>query len=188
MSIFELFLVAVGLSMDAFAVAICAGLSMKKINYKKSMIVGAYFGIFQLLMPLIGFLVASLFANKITAFDHWVAFILLAFIGGKMIKESFEKSSESDSQETSLKLFAMLPLALATSIDALAAGVSFAFLEVNIIPAVSFIGITTFILSVTGVKIGNVFGVKFKSKAELAGGFILIGMGIKILIEHLFFM
>jgi len=204
MSFLELLLVAIGLSMDAFAVAVCAGLTMPKVTIKKSLIVGLYFGIFQAFMPLIGYMLATQFAEKITAFDHWIAFGLLCFIGGKMIVGSFKKEGccdrecpaetctdrecpggeRPDTKETSLKPAKMLPLALATSIDALAMGVSFAFLKVDIVPAVLSIGIITLILSMAGVKIGNVFGTRFKSKAELAGGIVLVLMGLKILFEH----
>jgi putative Mn2+ efflux pump MntP len=186
MSLMELFVFAVGLSMDAFAVAICAGLTMPKATIKKALIVGLYFGIFQAGMPLIGYFAGSLFADKITAHDHWIAFALLLFLGGKMIWESFKKEKVSlEEQETSLGPKKMLPLAVATSIDALAVGVSFAFLQVRIAPAVTFIGITTFAISMAGVKIGNIFGRRFKSKAELVGGIILVLIGAKILMEHL---
>jgi putative Mn2+ efflux pump MntP len=190
MSILELLLIAVGLSMDAFAVAACAGLTMSKVTVKKSLIVGLSFGFFQGIMPLIGWLLATWFADKIIAFDHWIAFVLLCFIGGRMILGSFNKEECSDSNlydnaETSLRPSKMLSLAVATSIDALAVGVSLAFLRVNIISAVSFIGIVTFFLSMLGVKIGNIFGSKFKSKAELAGGVILVLIGLKILLEHM---
>lgn len=184
----ELFLIALGLSMDAFAVAICAGLSMKKLSLKKSLIVGLYFGGFQGVMPLAGYLVGSYFSYAILDFDHWIAFVLLSLIGGKMIIESFKEEGFPDSKspsEASLKPSQMLPLSIATSIDALAVGVSFSFLQVSIVPAVSFIGITTLALSMVGVKIGNAFGMRFKSKAELAGGLILVLMGLKILLEHL---
>lgn len=184
MSLFELILSAVGLSMDAFAVAICIGLSLQKISFKKSLTVGLYFGIFQAVMPLIGYLLASQFADKITAFDHWIAFILLGMIGGKMIKESHAKQECRVGEKVSLKFREMLPLALATSIDALAVGISFAFLKVGIMPSVSFIGIITLLLSMAGVKAGHVFGLKFQSKAELAGGIILILIGLKILLQH----
>ena len=183
MGILELFIVAVGLSMDAFAVAICKGLSTNKLTFLKALIVGLYFGIFQAAMPLIGFLLGSQFADLITSFDHWIAFALLAIIGFKMIKDSFGKDDEK--ADAALTVRAMLPLALATSIDALAVGVSFAFLKVDIVPAVSFIGLTTLGLSMLGVVIGHKFGERFKSKAELAGGIILVLMGIKILLEHL---
>lgn len=185
MSLFELFLLAIGLSMDAFAVAICKGLSMQQFNQKHAAIIALYFGAFQALMPAIGYLLGSRFQQSITAYDHWIAFILLALIGGNMIKESFDHETETNSP--SIHFQEMLILAIATSIDALAVGVTFAFLQVSLIPAVSTIGIITFLISVLGVKIGNVFGMKYKSKAEFAGGVILILIGGKILIEHLFF-
>lgn len=188
MSIIELFLIAVGLSMDAFAVSVCAGLSMAKATFKKAAVAGLYFGIFQAGMPLIGYYAATFFAGYIIAYDHWIAFALLCFLGGKMIAGGLRKGNcdeEAGSTETSLKPAAMLPLAVATSIDALAVGVSFAFLKVSIIPAVTLIGITTFLLSIAGVKIGHMFGLRFKSKAEIAGGIILVLIGVKILLEHL---
>ena len=186
MGILELFILAVGLSMDAFAVAICVGLGLKKITLQKALVVGLYFGGFQALMPLIGYLAGSFFADMITAYDHWIAFGLLGFLGVRMIIGSLKSSKETlPETETSLHPRKMLPLAIATSIDALAVGVSLAFLNVNIIPAVSFIGITTLILSMLGAKIGFVFGLKFKSKAEFAGGVILILIGLNILLEHL---
>lgn len=192
MNLLELFIIAVGLSMDAFAVAVCKGLSMKKINIKKAVIVGLYFGGFQGGMPLIGYLLGVQFQNKISAFDHWIAFILLGIIGINMIKESRNASCEiaidsvgSTHTNNSLSFRNMSVLAVATSIDALAVGVTFAFLNVNIVPAVSFIGIVTLTLSMIGVKIGNVFGEKFKSRAEFAGGLILVLMGVKILLQHL---
>ena len=171
--------------MDAFAVATCFGLTMARVTIKKSLIIGMYFGVFQAAMPIIGYVFAAQFADKITAFDHWIAFALLCFIGGKMIAESFEKENCSESAEKPLDFKTMFPLAIATSIDALAVGVSFAFLQVNIVPAALSIGIITFVLSMIGVKIGSIFGMKFKSKAELAGGIILILIGFKILLEHL---
>lgn len=184
MNIFELLLLAVGLSMDAFAVSICKGLSINEISVKKMGAVGLWFGGFQAIMPLIGYFLGSAFESYITSFDHWAAFILLAFIGGNMIRESLSKSEENF--DNSLKFGAMFPLAVATSIDALAVGVTFGLLpDVNIIFAIGFIGIITFILSAAGVKIGNIFGVKYKSKAEISGGTILILIGIKILIEHI---
>jgi len=187
MSVVELFILAVGLSMDAFAVAICKGLCMRKVTIKKAGIVGLYFGIFQAGMPLIGYILGSQFSDKISSIDHWIAFILLSLIGISMIKEALEKNEENECsiEEAELSFKNMSILAIATSIDALAVGVTFAFLKVNIVPAVSFIGVTTLILSMIGVKIGNIFGVKYKSKAELFGGIILILMGIKILLEHL---
>jgi len=185
MTLLELFLIAVGLSMDAFAVAVCKGLSLKKPGIKNMLIVGAYFGIFQAGMPLIGYFLGSYLSDSIVAFDHWIAFVLLAIIGGKMIKESFEKEECCGCTEEKLKVGDMLTLSVATSIDALAVGVTFAFLKVSIVPAVSFIGVVTFALSALGVKIGSIFGAKYKFKAELAGGVILILMGLKILLEHL---
>jgi len=170
--------------MDAFAVSVCLGLSVKKVTIKRLLVAGLYFGIFQAVMPLIGYIVASGFADMIITFDHFIAFGLLLFLGGKMIFGSFKKD-EATEKDASLSPKHMLPLAIATSIDALAVGVSFAFLQVNIIPAVLFIGITTFILSAAGVKIGSIFGAKFKSKAELLGGIILILIGTNILLEHL---
>ncbi|MCL1976113.1 MAG: manganese efflux pump MntP family protein [Firmicutes bacterium] len=184
MSLFELFLLAIALSIDAFAVSVCAGLGMPRVTLKKALIPGLYFGSLQAIMPLVGYLVARQFAAKIIAYDHWVAFGLLTFLGGKMVWDSFKKESYQD-KEASLSPKQMLPLAVATSIDALAVGVSFAFLQVNILPAVCFIGLTTFSLSVLGVNIGHAFGVKFKAKAELVGGLILALIGLKILLEHL---
>ena len=183
MSIIELFLIAVGLSMDAFAVSICKGLSIGKIKKTDMVIVGLYFGGFQAIMPLMGYFIGSQFKDYITAVDHWIAFGLLLIIGANMIRESFSK--ETDAASNSLCFKTMLPLAIATSIDALAVGVSFAFLEVNIVWAVLLIGVVTFILSTVGVKVGSTFGTKYKAKAELAGGIILILIGTKILLEHL---
>ena len=183
MGFLELFLIAVGLSMDAFAVSICKGLSVRTLKPKHALICGLYFGGFQMLMPLIGFALGVRFQSLITSIDHWIAFVLLALIGANMVRESREQDSENVSD--SFRFMTMLPLAVATSIDALAVGVTFAFLHVNIVWAVTFIGCTTFILSAIGVKVGNVFGMKYKSKAELAGGIILILIGIKILLEHL---
>ena len=183
MDLFTLFILAVGLSMDAFAVSICKGLAMQKITIKKAGIVGLWFGGFQALMPVIGYLLGSTFKDKITAIDHWIAFILLAIIGANMIKEALSK--EEEKEDASLKPKEMFVLAIATSIDALAVGITFSFLNVNILVAASFIGIITFILSALGVKIGNVFGTKYKSKSEFIGGIILILLGVKILLEHL---
>ena len=183
MSIIELFLIAVGLSMDAFAVSICKGLALKKMDLKKACLVGLWFGGFQGLMPFLGFLLGQSFEVYITSIDHWIAFVLLSLIGLSMIREALSK--EEEKADDSLGVKTMLPLALATSIDALAVGVTFAFLRVAILPAVSLIGLTTFILSAAGVKIGNAFGIRYKAKAELAGGIILIAMGLKILLEHL---
>ena len=189
MGLLELFLIAVGLSMDAFAVAVCKGLCMRKVTVKKAGIVGLYFGAFQAGMPLLGYALGVQFQDRITALDHWIAFVLLGLIGTNMIREALSKGEEDcvcpTDEKEELGAKNMLLLAVATSIDALAVGVTFAFLKVQIIPAVSFIGIITFSLSAAGVKIGNVFGVRYKSKAELAGGIILILMGTKILLEHL---
>lgn len=185
MGLFEMFAIAVGLSMDAFAVSICKGLSMKKMSWKNALIAGLYFGGFQALMPLLGYILGSQFESFITNIDHWIAFGLLVFIGGNMIRESRSKCDCCETEDDSFAFKAMITLAIATSIDALAVGITFAFLKVNIITAISFIGIITFIFGVIGVKIGNVFGTKFKSKAELAGGIVLILIGTKILIEHL---
>ena len=182
MSLIELFVIAVGLSMDAFAVSICKGLSMKKMSWKNAGIAGLYFGGFQALMPTIGYFLGVNFADIIRKYDHWIAFVLLAIIGANMIKEAFGDEEEMDSK---FDVKTMIPLAIATSIDALAVGVSFAFLKVQIFYAALFIGITTFVLSFIGIRVGNVFGTRYKSKAEFAGGIILIGMGCKILVEHL---
>lgn len=180
MGIAELLVLAVGLSMDAFAVSICKGLSMGKITPRHMCIAGAWFGGFQALMPVIGYGLGDFFADKITKYDHWIAFILLLLIGGNMIKEAF---GEADEMAADMSVKSMFVLAVATSIDALAVGVTFAFLKVRLIEAVSFIGVTTFVLSAVGVKIGSVFGAKYRSKAELCGGVILMLIGIKILLE-----
>jgi putative Mn2+ efflux pump MntP len=184
MSIWELFVLAVGLSMDAFAVSVCKGLAIGKITVKDAAVVGLWFGGFQALMPLLGYFLGSRFAKYITEYDHWVAFILLALIGINMIRESFSKKEEE--ADSSLGFKKMFLLAVATSIDALAVGITFAFLEnTNIIAAVSFIGIVTFIISAVGVYIGSKFGAKYKNKAELAGGIILVLLGLNILLQHL---
>ncbi len=183
MSLFELFILAVGLSMDAFAVSICKGLSLEEINLKSSAKVGLWFGGFQAFMPLLGFILGVRFKDYITAIDHWIAFVLLGIIGLNMIKEAV-KGGEDD-LDASLSVKKMFPLAVATSIDALAVGITFAFLSVDIIPAVSFIGVITFLLSSFGVAIGHMFGAKYKSKAEFLGGAILVILGVKILLEHL---
>lgn len=186
MSLLNLFFIAIGLSMDAFAVSICKGLATRKLTVRKSIIVGLWFGGFQALMPAIGYLAGYRFQDKITAIDHWIAFILLLFIGAGMIREAFSKEEEAANDSLAFK--EMFLLAVATSIDALAVGVTFAFLpDVPILPAIAFIGIITFLLSAFGMKVGNVFGTRYKSKAEAAGGIILILIGSKILIEHLFF-
>ena len=179
----ELFLLAVGLSMDAYAVSICKGLSIQKLKLRHAMIVGAWFGAFQALLPVIGWLLGSAFADMIEAVDHWIAFALLALIGGNMIREAL--GHEEEEADPSLAPVTMLLLAVATSIDALAVGVTFAFLRVNILWAVSLIGVCTFLISAAGVKIGNVFGARWKSRAELAGGVVLVLIGLKILLEHL---
>lgn len=183
MSLLELFLIAVGLSMDAFAVAVCKGLAMRRTGFKAMALVGLWFGGFQALMPVIGYLVGVQFKEAITAVDHWIAFGLLAVIGGNMIREALSGGEESE--DASLAPKAMVLLALATSIDALAVGVGFAFLDVNITAAAGFIGAVTFLLSAAGVKVGSVFGAKYKSRAELTGGIILVLMGVKILLEHM---
>ncbi len=188
----ELFILAVGLSMDAFAVAVCKGLSLRRAGWKEAGIVGLYFGIFQAGMPLIGYFLGIQFEGFIKEYDHWISFILLSFIGVSMLWEALHKEKASgtpdktDKKNTdSLGFRVMLLLALATSIDALTVGVTFAFLQVNIIWAVALIGVTTLLLSMAGVKIGNVFGAKYKAPAEAAGGIILILLGVKILLEHL---
>ncbi len=187
MGIGEIIILAVSLSMDAFAVALCKGLALKRINFKNCLIVGAWFGIFQGMMPLIGYLLGSTFADKITAIDHWVAFILLALIGGNMIKEAL--SEDEDCQDDSLGFKTMIVLAVATSIDALAVGVGFAFTDFKpdyfVYIAFVMIAIITCVLSAIGVKIGNIFGTRYKSAAELSGGIILILLGLKILLEGL---
>ena len=184
MSVFSIILVAVGLSMDAFAVSVCKGLNMKRIDYGKTLLIGLFFGGFQALMPLLGWLIGYKFQRHIENIDHWIAFLLLAFIGAKMIYES-QKPEDDDSADT-LRLSELFILAIATSIDALAVGIAFAMLsDINILFSVSVIGLITFILSVIGVAIGNKFGAAYKNRAELAGGIILIILGLKILLEHL---
>ena len=185
MGIIEILLISISLAMDAFAVSICKGVSMKKMNWKKAIIIGLYFGGFQMLMPIIGYMLGKGFENVVANIDHWIAFILLAGIGANMIKEAF--SDESDKVNDNIDVKTMILLAIATSIDALAVGITFAFLKVNLILAISLIGIVAFALSVIGTKIGNRFGDKYGNKACLVGGVILILIGIKILIEHLFF-
>lgn len=184
MDLFTLFLLAVGLSMDAFAVSICKGLAMKKISIRQAGIVGLWFGGFQALMPTLGFLIGTTFATFVNIIADWIAFILLVLIGANMIKEAL--SDEQEEADASLAAKEMFILAVATSIDAFAVGVSFACLEIGtlIIPAVLFIGIITCILSMIGVKVGNVFGTKYKAKAEIAGGIILILLGVKIILQH----
>ena len=190
MGLFELFITAVALSMDAFAVAICKGLSTGKIKPKHMLICGLWFGGFQALMPLIGYFLGGAFADYITGFDHWIAFVLLAFIGGKMLVEALGKEECEDCgcADAAFRPMTMLTMAIATSIDALAVGITFALLpDVNVSFAVSSIGVITFLFSAVGVKLGSVFGAKYKFVAEIVGGVTLVGMGIKILIEHLFF-
>ena len=185
MTALEIFLIGVGLSMDAFAVSICKGLSVGKVNGRHMLTAGLWFGGFQALMPLIGYLLGSTFEQYVTSIDHWIAFILLSIIGANMIKESFDKDSEK--QNASFSFMSMLMVAVATSIDALAVGITFAFLQVNIWFAIAIIGCTTFVISAAGIEVGSAFGAKYKSKAEFFGGAVLICLGIKILVEHLFF-
>ena len=185
MGLAELFIIAVGLSMDAFAVSICKGLSLGKIKLKHMCIAGLWFGGFQGLMPAVGYFLGSIFADMVTKYAHWVAFILLVVIGGNMVKESFDKDEQECCGDSAMDAKTMFVMAIATSIDAMAVGVSFAFLQVQIVPAVTFIGVVTFICSGLGVKIGSIFGSKYKSKAELAGGIVLILMGTKTLLEGL---
>jgi len=186
MSLLELLLLAVGLSMDTLAVAVCAGLGLSKVSFKNTFTIGAYFGAFQAAMPLVGYLLAARFTVWVTAVDHWIAFVLLGFIGGKMIFSSLKKEDpREESPAFSVGLRSMFPLALATSIDALAVGVSFAFLDVNIISAVVYIGVVTLIVAMAGVKIGQVFGTRFRKKAETLGGVILVLIGTRIFLDGL---
>ena len=182
MSFAEVFLIGIGLSMDAFAVSICKGLSFDRMNWKKALIPGIYFGLFQALMPVVGYLLGTGFEHVIRAYDHWVAFGLLSLIGANMIRESRDKDEKKDPD---VSPHSMIPLAIATSIDALAVGISFAVLGVRIQSAAVLIGCTTFVISALGFKIGNAFGSRFRSAAEITGGIILILIGVKILIEHL---
>lgn len=184
----ELFLLGVGLSMDAFAVSVCKGLGMRKLDKKQALIIGLYFGGFQALMPLIGWLLGSQFQQYITSIDHWIAFILLGFIGGKMMVEAVREWNEEETVEVMdapIDHKNIFVLAVATSIDALAVGITFAFLNTPIIEAITIIGITTMVLSIIGVIVGNFFGSRYKSKAEFIGGLILVLLGLKILLEHL---
>lgn len=184
----ELFLLGIGLAMDAFAVSVCKGLGMRRLNKKQTLIIGLYFGGFQALMPLIGWLLGSQFQEYITSIDHWIAFILLGFIGSKMMIEAIREWNEEetvDVMDAPLDHKNMLVLAIATSIDALAVGITFAFLDTPIIEAITIIGITTMIISIIGVVVGNFFGSRYKSKAEFIGGLILVLLGLKILLEHL---
>lgn len=183
MKLFEIFCIGIGLAMDAFAVSICKGLSMKRIDWKKTIIIALYFGLFQAIMPVFGYFLGSTFSGIVQKVDHWIAFILLAIIGGNMIKESRDDEIEKRNDKVNFKT--MIILAIATSIDALAVGVTFAFFKVNVLFSIIIIGIITFVLSFVGVIIGNKFGDKFQNKAELTGGIILIIIGLKILLEHL---
>ena len=183
MSLLEIILVAIGLSMDAFAVSICKGLSMKRLKWSNGVIVALYFGIFQAIMPLIGYLLGTTFSELVASLDHWIVFILLSIIGGKMIKDSFKKEDENENDKLDVRT--MIILAIATSIDALAIGVTFAFFKITIIKSILIIGFITFTISFIGVIIGNKFGYRFKGKAEITGGVILILIGLKILLEHL---
>lgn len=183
MSLLEILLISIGLAMDAFAVSICKGLAMRKMNWKKAIIIGLYFGIFQAIMPIIGYYIGGSFQSLVTNIDHWIILGLLVFIGGNMIKESFENEKAEANDNIDIKT--MMILAIATSIDALAVGITFAFFEIDLISVVLAIGIITFILSVIGVKIGNKFGAKYERKSEFVGGLILIIIGIKVLMEHL---
>ena len=185
MGFFELLLTSIGLAMDAFAVSICKGLKMKRVNKAHALIIGLFFGGFQALMPLIGYFLGAQFESYIARFDHWVAFLLLAFIGGKMMKDSFSKEPNGMDFVDALDYKELLILAIATSIDALAVGIMFGILKVSILPAISLIGGITLALSFIGVFVGNCFGVKYKRRAELAGGILLILIGLKILLEHL---
>lgn len=184
MGFWELAVLAVGLSMDAFAVSVCKGLALKKVSLRHMCIVGAWFGGFQALMPSLGYLLGSRFEQYITAIDHWIAFVLLVLIGANMIREALSKE-EAEEANASLAFKTMLLMAVATSIDALAVGITFAFLSVHIVPAALTIGATTFLLSAAGVKVGSVFGLRYKKRAEIAGGVILCLLGVKILLEHL---
>ena len=183
MNLISVFLIGVGLSMDAFAAAICKGLSIRKNFLEKSFVIALFFGVFQALMPYIGYLLGSIFAEKLQAVDHWIAFVLLSIIGVNMIRESRDKTCTIEEDRLDLKNLFML--AIATSIDALAVGVSFAFLKIKISLAVFVIGLTTFVISFLGVRIGRAFGSALKDKAQVAGGLILIFLGLKILVEHL---
>ena len=186
--VIELFLLGVGLSMDAFAVSVCKGLGMRKLNKKQALIIWLYFGGFQALMPFVGWLLGSQFQKYITSIDHWIAFILLGFIGGKMMIEAVREWNEEevvDVMDAPTDHKNMLVLAVATSIDALAVGITFAFLGTPIVEAITIIGITTMVISIAGVVVGNFFGSRYKSKAEFIGGLILVLLGLKILLEHL---
>lgn len=187
MGIVELLLTAIALSMDAFAVSVCKGLGMRRMRYDQALVISLYFGVFQALMPLIGWLLGTSFSRYIQAFDHWIAFVLLAFLGGKMLWDVFheKEDGEQKSAERRLDHRELFMLAIATSIDALAVGIAFACLDVNIWSSISIIGVTTLVISFAGVWIGNRFGNRFQKKAEIAGGLVLILIGVKILAEHL---
>ncbi|MBQ7148813.1 MAG: manganese efflux pump [Pseudobutyrivibrio sp.] len=188
MGLLDIFLIAVGLSMDAFAVAICKGLAMRKVNKKQMLIIALFFGGFQAMMPLIGYLVGNTFAKKISSYDHWIAFILLFYIGGKMIVDAIKEWKEKDivdEMDPPIDYKELTLMAIATSIDALACGVTFSFEEnFNILRSITIIGCTTFVISAGGVYVGNIFGDRYKAKAQLVGGIILIFIGTKILLEH----
>lgn len=190
MSLFELFLIAVGLSMDAFAVSICKGLGMKRLNMKQACVIGLFFGGFQAIMPTLGWFLGAQFASLVTPIDHWIAFVLLAFIGGKMLIEGIRGDDDGDSdavqaEDKKLDLGELFMLAVATSIDALAVGITFAFLDVDIVPAASFIGVVTFALSVIGVAVGHQFGSRWERPSTIVGGAVLVLIGVHILLEHL---
>ena len=185
MGAIEILLISIGLAMDAFAVSVCKGLAMKKMSWKKAIIIGLYFGIFQAVMPVIGYFLGTTFERFITNVDHWIAFILLGIIGGKMLIDGIKAEDDEETGEFKLDLKELFLLAIATSIDALAVGITFAFLNYPIVECMSIIGCTTFIISFIGVYIGRVFGSKYEHKAEIAGGIILIVIGLKILLEHL---
>lgn len=186
MTLLEIFLIGIGLSMDAFAVAICKGLAMpNKVDKKGALLIALYFGVFQAVMPALGWLLGSQFARYVTQMAPWIAFVLLAWIGGSMIRESLSKEEREEEETGSVSHKELLVLAVATSIDALAVGVTFAFLQVRILPSVTLIGLVTFVLSFAGVAVGNRFGARFEKKAELAGGVVLLLIGLKILLEHL---
>ena len=190
MGFVELFLIGVGLSMDAFAVSICKGLGMRRLNMRQALVIGLFFGGFQALMPLIGWALGTQLADFITPIDHWIAFILLVLIGGKMLIDAFSGGDEqeaADPKDVRLDLKELLMLAIATSVDALAVGITFAFLGVNIVVAIAVIGVTTFALSVVGVAVGHAFGARYEKGATIVGGVVLILIGCKILLEHLGF-
>lgn len=187
MGFVEIFLIGIGLSMDAFAVSVCKGLGMHRVNYAHALVIALFFGVFQGLMPVIGWLVGSAFAAYVTAVDHWIAFALLAFVGGKMLWDAFydEEGEEDETTTQKLDLRELFMLAIATSIDALAVGISFSFLQIDIAAAALIIGCTTFVLSLVGVVVGSRFGARFEKPSQIAGGIVLIAIGLKILLEHL---